>query len=412
MANRRPIVIFGGGIAGLWLLDEAARADRDAILLEANALGCGQTIWSQGIIHGGLKYTLSGALTRSAESIRDLPDLWRRCLLGHAAPDLSDARLRAEHCHLWRTDSLRSRAGMIGAQMGLRVKPSTLDPNERPAPLRDCPGQVARLDEQVICPGSVLQALARRHAERILRIDAVEGLAFDLTDDGDVAAIHLNEPERAETLTLRPSHVVLTAGAGNGPLRERLGRSTDAMQIRPLRMVLLRGALPDLNGHCVDGARTRVTITTVRTADDQAVWQIGGQVAEDGAAMSEKELIAHARRELLACLPGLDLTGSAWATYRADRAEGRTPSGRRPDDPVVRTEGNVHTAWPSKLVLAPRLAETLLARLAADAPGDEHKAEPEPIEGRDWARPVVAAPPWETAERWTPDAELQTPASN
>ena len=44
------VVIFGGGAAGLWLLDELVRAGRSTLLLEAHELGSGQTIASQGII--------------------------------------------------------------------------------------------------------------------------------------------------------------------------------------------------------------------------------------------------------------------------------------------------------------------------------------------------------------------------
>ena len=65
-------LIFGGGAAGLWLLDELTRQGSSAVLLEAAKLGQGQTIASQGIIHGGLKYTLQGLLTPSAAAIRDM----------------------------------------------------------------------------------------------------------------------------------------------------------------------------------------------------------------------------------------------------------------------------------------------------------------------------------------------------
>ena len=54
------VLIFGGGAAGLWLLDELARRGDRVLLLEA-VRPAGQTIASQGIIHGGLKYTLQGA---------------------------------------------------------------------------------------------------------------------------------------------------------------------------------------------------------------------------------------------------------------------------------------------------------------------------------------------------------------
>ena len=122
------VVIFGGGAAGLWLLDELTRRGQCAVLLEANALGTGQSVAAQGIIHGGLKYTLQGMLTKSATSIREMPALWRECLDGQREPNLSDVRRRSNECYLWRTDSLSSRLGMLGAQFGLRIAPhSRLD---------------------------------------------------------------------------------------------------------------------------------------------------------------------------------------------------------------------------------------------------------------------------------------------
>ena len=96
MAMRGPlrldVVIFGGGSAGLWLLDELRRGGYGALLLEAGRLGSGQTVASQGIIHGGLKYSLGGLLTPSASAVRDMPTMWRRCLAGERAPDLSSSR--------------------------------------------------------------------------------------------------------------------------------------------------------------------------------------------------------------------------------------------------------------------------------------------------------------------------------
>ena len=133
----KDVVIFGGGAAGLWLLDELTRRGNSAVLLEANALGTGQTVAAQGIIHGGLKYTLQGLLTKSAASIREMPSIWRDCLEGRREPDLSGVRRRSDECFLWRTDSLSSRLGMLGAQFGLRVAPQTVADDERPASSRN-----------------------------------------------------------------------------------------------------------------------------------------------------------------------------------------------------------------------------------------------------------------------------------
>ena len=72
------VVIVGGGIAGLWILSALRAEGYQTILLEKDALGAGQTLASQGIIHGGTKYALTGKLTgRSEERTRHARTLAR-----------------------------------------------------------------------------------------------------------------------------------------------------------------------------------------------------------------------------------------------------------------------------------------------------------------------------------------------
>lgn len=399
-------VIFGGGAAGLWILDDLKRAGYRTVLLEAGDLGSGQTIASQGIIHGGLKYTLSGLFTRSAAAIREMPAVWRRCLAGEGQPDLKRTRLRAPHCHLWRTSSLSSKVAMVGARAGLRVAPIKLERDQRPPVLRDCPGVVARLDEQVIEPDSLLMDFADRHRAQLLEIDARHGLEFDTAGPGDVRLIRLINPETGQPCDLAPRSVILTAGEGNAGLRAALGLPEGTMQRRPLHMVLMRGHLPRLNGHCVDGTATRLTITSTRDHADRTIWQVGGQLAEDGVDMDEPALIAHARREMAAALPGVDLAGIEWATYRVDRAEPNTRGGARPAGAQATLEGRTITAWPTKLALVPQLATLVRALLeppSVPAPPDDCF--------RGWKHPSVALPPWETELTWY-DANSARPASS
>jgi glycine/D-amino acid oxidase-like deaminating enzyme len=389
------LVIFGGGIAGLWLLDEASRAGYSCILIEANSLGEGQTIASQGIIHGGLKYTLDGLLSPSAGSIREMPDVWRSCLLGHREPDLRNAALRAEFCHLWRTGGLMSKLGIIGARVGLRVAPIRLDAVDRPQALAECPDDVFRLDEQVVEPHSLLAALAERRREHIIAVPAELAVPNLSGSAGNVTEHEIRDGPTGRSVALRATSVIFAAGAGNAGLRKRVGLSSETMQRRPLHMVMLRGPLSVLNGHCAEGARTRITVTTVTDAADRIVWQVGGQLAEDGVVMDRDALIAHARREISACIPGVDLGCVEWATYRVDRAEPATETGARPARAFARREGNVITAWPTKLALVPQLAGDVMKLL-------------EPPGGREvdfavldsWPRPLVAAPPWETETTW------------
>lgn len=390
---RCDAVIFGGGVAGLWLLDALRRKGCSAILLESDSLGRGQTVASQGIIHGGLKYTLQGLLTRSAENISAMPALWRDCLAGRTSPDLSHTRLRSEFCYLWRTDSLRSRLGMIGARFGLQVAPKNLSREERPEVLASCPGTVARLDEQVLSPASLLQNLQALQRDAILHYDR-DSLAIHRTHSGTIERIDLKAFSGDAGLDLKPRFVIFAAGAGNAVLRVAGGLSHTAMQRRPLHMLMLRGDLPELNGHCVDGARTRATITTDRTAAGDCLWQVGGQLAEVGVALDRAALIARGQDELRAVLPGIDLDRAAWGTYRVDRAERAMPGGKRPETFEILKEANLVTLWPTKLVLAPVVA----SRIASEI---EPACDDVVRELTDWPKPAVATPPWEDASAWS-----------
>lgn len=396
------VLIFGGGAAGLWTLDELSRQGYSALLIESAALGSGQTVASQGIIHGGLKYTLAGALTSSAQMIRQMPLIWRECLAGKRLPDLAAVQMRSDHCYLWRTESLMSQFGMVGARVGLRVKPNKLDKNLWPGVLAKCPGSVYKLDEQVIRPTSFIEELARPARGKLL-LASPDQITFDTTGDGNVTAVHLyaaSDTTRKPAITIKPGYLVLTAGAGNAALRSHVGLSESAMQRRPLHMVMARGqTLPDLNGHCVDGSKTRVTITTDHDHNNTPVWQVGGQVSEEGVALEPMPLLRHAIHEIRASLQGINLDHIAWSTYRVDRAEATTEAGRRPDDVHLTRDGNTFTAWPTKLALAPRLAEHLLAQL------DKPLHRQQPIV--DWPAPPVAQGPWETREQWWTTEELE-----
>ncbi|MEQ8788372.1 MAG: FAD-dependent oxidoreductase [Pirellulaceae bacterium] len=390
-------VIFGAGAAGLWTLDELRRQGRSAVLLETSALGDGQTIASQGIVHGGLKYSLKGLLTASAREAREMPKLWRRCLSGADAPDLSRTEVRSESFYLWGTDSAASRVGMFGAKLGLQAAPRTIEHDQRPPLLRDCQGAVLRVDEQVLSPSSLLAALAAPHQNAILKIDRTKPPSLVTSRPGHAQSIVVCSPEASSELTLLPDWVVLAAGQGNAALREQLGLDASRMQRRPLHMVLVRGPLPEFFGHCVDGGRTRVSITSARDNSGRTVWQVGGQIAEDGVTLDAEALIHRAQAEISSTLPELNLAHTEWSTYRVDRAEGAVAGGGRPDSFHLLKDGNVLTAWPTKLVLVPQLAaaaaKTIVASTTLRAANYSLLTS--------WPRPAKAAPPWDRAGTWT-----------
>ncbi len=393
-------LIFGGGAAGLWLLDLLRQRGYRVLLLEAATLGSGQTIAAQGIIHGGLKYTLQGLLTPSAVSIREMPLVWRKSLQGEAIPNLSRTRIRSQCCYLWRTESLKSKLGMIGARIGLRIAPTELKQADRPAVLAQCPGTVSRLDEQVIATDSFLSNLAENNASSLLAINAENGLAFQSDETGNITLVTLTEPNNERSLTIIPTQVIFTAGAGNAKLLQQLGRSTPAMQRRPLHMVMFRGNnLPPLNGHCVDGTKTRVTITSDIDSMGRTIWQVGGQISEEGVQWDSTQLLQRVKEEIMAVLPEINLANVEGSTYRVDRAERQMSHGKRPENIQVTEEANLMTAWPTKMALAPILANDILARIKP--PQEKTGWNKEEIAFiNNWKKPTVATPPWETCDNW------------
>lgn len=295
---------------------------------------------------------------------------------------------------MWRSAGLGGVVGMLGARNVLTSRPQKVQADQRPDVLRRV-GEVYRINEQVIDPVSLLANLAAPHAGRLIR--AAE-------QDVDINA-HAGKVEslRVHSLTLRPRHIVITAGGGASALLTRLGlQATAPMQRRPLHMVMVRSpehtptALPWLNGHCVDRMATRVTITSDTDNTGRSVWQLGGKIAEDGVTLEANALLQHAARELASVLPDLKTAGLEWASYRIDRAElendGSMPAGataRRTDDVIV--------AMPTKLVLAPHLAQQVAALL--DPPLDptaHHRLDALAA----LPRPDVAPPPWERATQW------------
>lgn len=386
---RLDVLVFGGGAAGLWCLDRLRRAGYHAILLESHALGSGQTIQAQGIIHGGGKYALRGV--RDFEAVRAtslMPERWRRSITGELEPHLSATRILSECCHLWLPrGSAVARFQSLGimslvAKAGLlATHPERVSKVEWPDVLRDSALAVYALAEPVIATGSFLAALAAQHR------------SFIFSYQGGSAQFAAAGVQVGDAL-LQPRAVVLAAGAGNGDLLTGAGMNADLMQRRPLGMVLLRGNLPPLFGHCIVGGKTGLTITTPAPG----LWQIGGEIAE---RLAHEKNPATARQlalgEIRRWLPGLELKRAEIAIYYAVRAEARTAAIRRPSGVHAgQVAPGMIVAWPTKLSMAPVLADEVfeLVQLDLKAPGGYD-------ETPSWPAPSVARYPWEDTEWFT-----------
>ena len=159
-------------------------------------------------------------------------------------------------------------------------------------------------------------------------------------------------------------------------------------------MVMMRGGLNEkVFAHCMGaGINPRVTITTHIDNENRLVWYLGGQLAEDGVRRSDDEQITRARQELAQLLPWQNLDAAQWAILDIDRAEVRHEDGHRPDTFYIDQQGDIITAWPTKLALAPLLAGELVELLATV----EKTESALPA----WLPPPFADYPWDEHSRW------------
>lgn len=389
------VLIFGGGIAGLWLLDRLRGQGYRALLIESEALGAGQTRYSQGIIHGGTKYTFGGSLSQSAHAVAAMPGRWRACLEGRGELDLAGVRLLSSHQYLWSTGGVASRLAGFFASHAMRSRVEAVEGDALPPVFRDPAfrGRVYRLDEPVLDTASLVSALAQPHRDAILGAAWPDGVNLEHSDP---PVVELSAGENRLRVSAR--RVLFAAGAGNAALLQSIGHATPAMQRRPLHMALVRGTLPgELFAHCL-GASTnpRLTVTSHHDADGRLVWYLGGELAEQGVARNREQQLAAARAELTELLPWVDFGGCQWATLRIDRAEPVQPGGRRPEGVFVDEQRRVITVWPTKLALAPALADEVLA-LLTDEDLEPHGEGALPS----WPRPPMAPLPWDEELQWS-----------
>lgn len=380
------VAIFGGGIAGLWLLQRLRRRGFDAALFESKALGAAQTLASQGIIHSGVKYTFDNVIRPQAQSLAAMPRIWMDCIAGRGEVDLRGTETLAPHQLLFTTGGLAGRVAALASKT-LRSASEPLAPADYPEVLRAPAfgGQVFRLHEPVLETRSVVRALSAGGAWR--------ATATALQRDGEqITAAELDDPQRT---VVRAKAFVFTAGAGNEWFAEQLGlEKSRATQRRPLRMFMVRGAPQPLYAHCLaPDPKPRLTITTHPCQED-LVWYVGGNVAERAVGMNDAEALRWAYSEMAAIFPWLDWRAARWAIHDVDRAE-PAASKLLPSGPAVRALGNAALAWPSKLALAPALAAQVERWL------EGRRLAPS---GRATALPLPAAAagqyPWEEVREW------------
>ena len=379
------VLIVGGGVAGLWLNARLRRRGYSTLLVDKGVLGGGQSVKSQGIIHGGTKYALSGALTGASEAIADMPRRWREALAGNGELDLSGVRLLSDAHYLWSPGTLTGNLTSFFASKAVRSRVGQVKGSELPPALQDSrfKGKVYRLSELVLDVPSLIQRLAELSGPGLLKAERIE----PLRENGELTGLVV------DGRSIRAQRIVLTAGAGNAELLNALGLAQPAMQKRPLHMVIVKAAtLKPLYAHCLGGgSKPRITVTSHPAEDGEWVWYLGGDLAEaGGVARDEAAQIAAAKKELAELVPWIDLSAAKWATLRIDRAEPAQSALARPDNAFLAEQGRLLVGWPTKLALSPDFADRVEGALVRDG------IQPQPLSPLpELSRPAITRPFWE-----------------
>lgn len=389
------VAIVGGGIAGLWLLNRLRTLGYSAVLLENGLLGGGQTHKAQGIIHGGMKYALAGSITSATQSIAEMPMLWKQCLEGKGEIDLREVPVLSPRQYLWSPNTLGGKLGGFLANLALKSDVKSLKKDDFPDIFRhpDFNGQVYELDEMVLDMHALVHALVKPHQELIFKISSLQPEQFHFNKAGELTELQVNT-EPYPPVSIKAKKYIFTAGAGNEFLSTFINNKEIAMQRRPLHMVMMKTKfLYPLYAHCLGMSATpRITITTHQSHDNQTVWYLGGQLAEEGVNRDQATQIEFAKKELKALFPWIDFSGAQFASFMVDRAEGLQREGKRPDSCVMKEIKNMIVAWPTKLAFAPKLAQDILLSIERST---IQKSTLDVRVLRAWPMPAVAKPMWD-----------------
>ncbi|MCK6418215.1 MAG: hypothetical protein L6Q57_04665 [Alphaproteobacteria bacterium] len=388
MAEHNPdILIFGGGVAALWSLAYLREQGYDALLLCNEPLGGWQTLSSQGILHAGLKYALSGAISPIAMHIRNMPELWLNCMNGKGAINLKGAHMRLQG------QNLLVPAGLMAGPMNIALQgifgAQKLDAQGWPAALDKTgfKGHVLRLKEPVLDVPQTIATLHHHYKDFIRQIDFshVQRLADNRLQIGSEI--------------FNPRCIIFAAGAGNLNGAALMGHESHIkIRRRPLLMGFLKPAPFEIYAHLLGYTdKPLATITTHVLQDGTMCWYIGGQVAERSKEDNPNNLYSAMKKALYQFFPQLDLSALQAACLPVDRVEGTDTGGNHPpDEPSINAIGSVIYAWPTKMTFAPLLAQRLekvIQQMGISPSGGGHVY-------TGYATATLAPPPWNNLT-WT-----------
>lgn len=356
------VIIIGGGIAGLMLQNRLHSLGYSTLLLEQDSLGSGQTAKSQGIIHGGIKYALLGQITDAAKAVSQMPDLWQKYFdnTSDADIDLSNTKILSNSHMLWNNGDLKNRLKQVLMQKSLSSTGTAIPKYQYPELFKHpkFKGNVYKINETVVDVFSLLENLAKPHADKIIKIDQ-HSLKFFLNTKQEINNLTFTQDNKLYNIAA--GQYICTAGQANQMLLDLLPKLPQ-MQLRPLHMVLAKFPQPNvLYGHYVgSGVMPQLTISTHYSNDGQYIWYIGGKLAETGIYLNSQQQILQAKVEIQNTFPWLDTSNWQWATTKVSRAEPMQQHNVKPDAALIAHQKNGIVAWPTKLTMTPIMVDEII----------------------------------------------------
>jgi hypothetical protein len=383
--HKADIVIFGGGIAGLWLLALLRSYDYNAFLLESDAFGAGQSIASQGILHRGYKYLTDANFNRQiVRATFETFSYWRDAFWSsRARVPLPTELIASERVYYLSHDEKIIDLLKIAERELNITRPTQIQRDHWPSIFASCDSssELFAAEEIVIDVPKLLGTLSARNSNWIYKLDGSQ----DVTFAG-------NEIRIGEEIALDARCVVFCAGKNNEQFLSKLDVKIE-MQDRPLSMVIAGPVENELYAHFSSrGLSPDFTITTHLDREGTRFWYIGGELAEKPESNLSTRSVDLAKAKLRQYLPDDYNRIKGWKLHYVHRAEPAQIGGGLPSSYFIHRHGHFLFAWPSKLCLAPAMCRELLTDINALIPSLTA-----PIEGKLGLEQGVqiASPPWE-----------------
>jgi glycine/D-amino acid oxidase-like deaminating enzyme len=396
-------LVIGGGVQGLWILNELIRRNYRACLITNGSLGAGQTLQSHVFLHRGHLYddrNLVGRITRAQPAWQKLIEsadirASEQKPVWILPADSADRRLET-----WRT---------LGLSYTETSLPEVFGEGEYfhgTTAFRAFETQERWLEGEALISAlsaKVLPAIRTGHVEKIeIRRGRVQRVQASLADGAQV--------------TFNPRFVVLAAGVGNQQLLatavsfgrraedERLRLEAAGIQrLRTSQMVVVRGrSLPALG--CIspgkmflvshkDGPDT-VWLNSYETDDISSTPTAGAMPAVDPIRLKTSLRVLHSAAPRL---KSMDVTYGVYTCLKSERnVSHRWVPSQEFVEPVGSPSLNIRVVWPSKLTLAPLASETVVEVIKARLSRADQRQEPfVPLPG---SPPPVGVSDWRRAQ--------------